>query len=116
MIDALFKINNVQKRVIDIDDLLNIEVVHDNLRKFDEAWEITPRAPERESENELSQGIYHRQQKKRTSMQNASAPNHSNQMHRKEPKSYLKLKNYGRRFIERPATTFSNYPETKKAG
>ena len=64
MIDALFKINNVQKRVIDIDDLLNIEVVHDNLRKFDEAWEITPRAPERESENDLSQGIYHREQKK----------------------------------------------------
>ena len=43
-------------------------------------------------------------------MQNASAPHHSNQMHHKEPKSYLKLKNYGRRFIERPATTFSNYP------
>ena len=42
MIYAFFKINDVQVRVISLDDLLNIEVVNDILKKFDQSWEETP--------------------------------------------------------------------------
>ena len=60
-----------------MNDLLNIE-----------SW----MAPEKEPEEDLLEGFYHRQLEKSISMQNASALYHTDQAHRKDPKSYSKLK------------------------
>ena len=39
---ACSKINEVQRRGIGMHDPLNIELVNDNLKKFDEVWETYP--------------------------------------------------------------------------
>ena len=73
-------------------DLPNIELVNDSLKKFDGALENLPMTLENEPENVLLEGRHLRQQEKSTSTQNAFALFHSDQTHRKEPKSHLKLK------------------------
>ena len=47
---AFFKINSVQRKATSITDLLNIESVNDNLKKFDLCWEETLMALEKETE------------------------------------------------------------------
>ena len=42
MIHAFLKIKGVQRRVVGMDDFLNIELVNDKLKKFDDAWENIP--------------------------------------------------------------------------
>ena len=85
-----FKINDVQRRVPGMNDLLDIELLNDSLKTLDEAWENILMAPEKEPEDDLLKGLYHRQLEKSTSMQNAFALYHSDQSHRKEPKSCTK--------------------------
>ena len=45
---------------------------------------------EKEPEDDLLEGLYHRQLEKSTPMLNATALYHCDQIHRKEPKSFLK--------------------------
>ena len=75
-----------------MNDLLNIDLVSDNLKEFDQAWEETLMALEKEPEVDLVEGLHHRQLEKWTLMQNALALYHSDQVHRKEPQSYSRLK------------------------
>ena len=42
--------NDAQRRVIDLADLLNVEMVKGDLKKFDEAWEESPLTLEKEPE------------------------------------------------------------------
>ena len=74
-----------------MNDLLNTEMVNDNLKKFDHSWEETVMELVKEPEADLAEGLYHRQLEKSTIMLNALAL-YSHQVHRKEPKSYSKLK------------------------
>ena len=90
---AFFGIYNVQRKVIGMNDLLNIDVLKGKFPSFsfnDVAQENIVMALEKEPGEDLLQGLYHRQLAKSTSMQNASALCHSDQVHRKDPKSYLK--------------------------
>ena len=61
IIYAFFKINDVQGRTTSINELLNIELFNDNLIQFDQAWEETVMAPEQEPEEDLWEGLQHRQ-------------------------------------------------------
>ena len=88
MIYAVFKINDVQGRAIDMTDLLNIELRSDSLNMFDHAWADTlmamKKGPERASFRWhllLTLG-----------KEDSREASHSDQVHRKEPKSCLKLK------------------------
>ena len=60
---------------------------NDNLKKIDEGWENILMALEKEPDDDLLEGFYLQQLERSTSMQNASALYHSDQIHRKEPKS-----------------------------
>ena len=71
MICAFFEINNVHGRAMSMNDLLNIEVVNDILKKFDQAWEETLMALEKEPEADLVEDLHQRQLEKSTLMQNA---------------------------------------------
>ena len=53
MIHAILKINDVQRRATNTNDLLHIELVHENLRKLDQAWEEPLMALEEEPEADL---------------------------------------------------------------
>ena len=59
-INAFFN-SNVVYRSVFIYDLLNIQLVDDNLKYFDESWEETVMALEEESKTFLSEGFHHRQ-------------------------------------------------------
>ena len=61
-------------------------------QKFDEARENIPTASEKEPENDLLRGLYHRQLEKSTYMKSVLALHHSDQIHRKEPNSYMEFK------------------------
>ena len=88
---AFFKINDVQRKVIGTNDLLNIELVNDHVKKFDEAWQNILIGLKKEPEDYYLEGLHVRQWRKPTSMQNALPENHSDQIHRSEPTIYLKL-------------------------
>ena len=68
---SFFKMDDVQRRVIGVNDLLNIELVNDKLKQFDDAWEETLMALEEEPEEDLLEGFYSRQLEKSIVMQNA---------------------------------------------
>ena len=55
------------RREFDINDLLNIELVNDNLKKFDEAWENILMALEKAQEDDLLENLC-RQLEKSTSV------------------------------------------------
>ena len=59
--------------------MLNIELVNDNLKKFDQACDETLLALEKEPEADLLEGIYHRQLDKPTLMLNVLALYHASQ-------------------------------------
>ena len=59
---------------------------------FEQAWEETLMALRKEPEEDPLDSLHQRQLEKSTPMQNALALWHSDQVHRKEPKSYSKLK------------------------
>ena len=64
------KTNDVQKRIIGMNDLLNIELVNDSLKKTDDLLrEISHGTGERTRRRSL-EGLYHRQLEKSTSVQN----------------------------------------------
>ena len=64
-----------------MNNLLNVEVVSDNLIKFDESRENTQMALEKEPEDDLLEGFSDRLLEKLTSMQYASALYHSDSGH-----------------------------------
>ena len=84
-----------------MNDVLNFEWVNDNLKTFDEAMENILMTMEKGPDDDLLEGLEHRRLEKSTSMQNASALCHCGQIHRKVPKSFLKLKAIGVRCVER---------------
>ena len=51
-----------------MNDLLNIESVNDNLKKFDEAWENILMALDKAPEDDLLENLYCRQLEKSTSV------------------------------------------------
>ena len=82
MIYVFLKINDVQVTATSMNDLLNVELVNDSLKRFDQSWEETLMALEKEPEGDLVQGLYRRQLEKSTLKQNALARYHSDQVHR----------------------------------
>ena len=67
---------------------------------YDQAWEETLLAMPKEPERDLLESLHHDDQKKSSLIKNASALSHSDLVHRKEPKSYTKLKSLGTDFLE----------------
>ena len=78
-----------------MNDVLNFEWVNDILKTFDEALENILMTMEKAADDDLLEGLDHRRLEKSTSMQTASALCHSGQIHRKVPKSFLKLEAIG---------------------
>ena len=74
-----------------MNDLLNVDLVNDNLKKFDQSRKETPMALWKGPEGVLLEGLYRRHMEKSTRMQTALAQCHSDRVHRKEPKSYSRL-------------------------
>ena len=64
----------------------------------------------------MLEGLCHRQLENSTHMKNAWAPYHFDQIHRKEPKSYSKLKAMVTNFLEDHQEKLSESSETNRQG
>ena len=84
-IDAFFKLNDVPGRVSGSNDMLNIELRDDNLKMFDQTWEETLMAMEKERGRDFLQSLHQRPSEKSRLMKYDLALYHSDQVHRKEP-------------------------------
>ena len=72
-----------------MDDLLNLELVNDNRTKFDEACEEILMALEKEPEEDLLEGLYHRRLVKSTLLKDALMLFHNDQVHYTELKAIV---------------------------
>ena len=90
-----------------MNDLFNIELVNDNLKKFGQPWENILLALDKDAEDDHLEGLYLRQLEKSSSVQNPLALCHSDQVHRKELKSYWRLRAVVSNDVGRPAAKFS---------
>ena len=50
---TVFKISDVQVRATSMNDLLNIEVINDHLKEFDQSWDEALMALEKETEGDV---------------------------------------------------------------
>ena len=77
--------------MLEKEHLLNIEM-DDNLKKFVGAWEETLMSLEKKPEADVLKDLHHRQLEKSTLVLNALALDHSDPIHREEPKSCSRLR------------------------
>ena len=69
-------INDVRRRAIGLDDLPNIEVRNDNLKRFQQAWEETWIVVEKEPERDFLDSFYRRHLDQLTRVKNALSQYH----------------------------------------